>query len=147
MRCEVRSVLSIPSEHAWQLLIERSCLVKVCLPLVRFEFLGELKPEKLWIQGQMVRCNCFIFGFLPTGTRELFFERIDAKKMEIQTREKDPLIKKWDHLMAIKDLGQGKSSISDSIEIDAGAMTFVVWLWAQWLYRHRHRRWKNYVAL
>jgi hypothetical protein len=32
---------------------------------------------------------------------------------------------------------------SDEIEIEAGWLTFFVWLFAQWFYRHRQRKWRN----
>jgi hypothetical protein len=72
----------------------------------------------------------------------LHFEKIDHNNYEIQSREHDPLIARWDHLVSVKPLDDGRSILRDMIEIDAGSLTFVVWAWANWFYRHRQHRWR-----
>jgi hypothetical protein len=47
--------------------------------------------------------------------------------------------------MSIKPLGQDRSIYSDVIDIDAGALTVLVWAWASWFYRHRQRRWRAFA--
>jgi hypothetical protein len=84
----------------------------------------------------------FVFGVIPIGVRTLHFEKIDQKNYEIQSREHDPLIARWDHLVSIEPLADAQSIYRDTIDIDAGSLTFVVWAWANWFYRHRQRRWR-----
>jgi hypothetical protein len=72
----------------------------------------------------------------------VLIEKIDQKNYEIQSREHDPLIARWDHLISIKPLDDSRSIYRDSIDIDAGSLTFVVWAGANWFYRHRQRRWR-----
>ncbi len=76
------------------------------------------------------------------GIHTLFFEKIDQTNYEIQSRERDPLVARWDHLVSIKPLDNSRSIYRDTIDIDAGTLTFVVWAWANWFYRHRQRRWR-----
>jgi hypothetical protein len=45
-------------------------------------------------------------------------------------------------VISIKPLDNSRSFYRDTVEIDAGILTFVVWAWANWLYRHRQRRWR-----
>jgi hypothetical protein len=45
-------------------------------------------------------------------------------------------------VISIKPRDDSRSLYRDTIEIDAGILTFVVWAWANWLYRHRQRRWR-----
>jgi hypothetical protein len=66
--------------------------------------------------------------------------------MEIQTRERDPLIQIWDHLIAVKPASGGHTRYSDTVAIDAGIFTLPVWLFAHWFYRHRQRRWRRVAA-
>jgi hypothetical protein len=73
----------------------------------------------------------------------LHFERIDHRNFEIHTRESNPLISRWDHLISIQSAGEDQSIYRDTINIDAGGLTFAVWLWAGWFYRHRQRRWRK----
>ena len=88
----------------------------------------------------------FLFGLIPLGTRLLFFERVDGRAREIQTRENDPLVRNWDHRITIREATGGQTLYSDRIEIDAGLLTPGVWLFAQWFYRHRQRRWQHVAA-
>ena len=69
-------------------------------------------------------------------------ETIDQASYRLQSRERDPLIARWDHLVSIKPLDESRSLYRDTIEIDAGKLTFIVWAWANWFYRHRQRRWR-----
>jgi hypothetical protein len=77
----------------------------------------------------------FAFGVIPIGVRTLHVEKIDQKNYEIQSREHDPLIARWDHLVSIKPLDDTRSIYRDTIDIDAGSLPFVVGAWANC---HRH---------
>ena len=84
-----------------------------------------------------------IVFFVPAmGLASNHAERIDHKNYEIQTREADPLVRRWDHLVSVRPLGENQSIYRDTVDIDAGNLTFVVWAWANWFYRHRQRRWR-----
>ncbi len=90
----------------------------------------------------MIQCKSFVFGVIPIGARTLHFEKVDHKNYQIQSREHDQLITRWDHLIWIKPLDDARSIYRDTIDIDAGNLTFVVGAWANWFYRHRQRRWR-----
>jgi len=83
-----------------------------------------------------------IFGIVPMGVHSVHLEKIDQTKYEIQSREHDPRVAQWDHLISIKPLDESRSIYRDTIEINAGILTIVVWAWANWFYRHRQRRWR-----
>jgi len=73
----------------------------------------------------------------------LNWERIDQEKREIQTREYDAMIRRWDHRLHFEPAGDNKCRYTDDIEIQAGVLTPLVWLWAEWFYRHRQKRWRR----
>jgi hypothetical protein len=87
-----------------------------------------------------VLCRVYVFGFIPIGVRELYFENIDQIARRIVTRESDRLVRSWNHTIAISSLGTNQSVYRDVIYIDAGRLTFLVWVWTSWFYRHRQRR-------
>jgi len=142
MKVFVESVLECPPEAVWREVQTSRLLHEVMHPLARVEPLDEPLPER-WAAAATVRCRLYIFGFVPLGIRTLVFERVDQEAREIQTRECDPLIRRWDHLIRVKPTGDGRTQYSDEIEIDAGGLTLPVWLFAQWFYRHRQRRWRR----
>jgi hypothetical protein len=48
----------------------------------------------------------------------------------------------WNHNISFREVGPGKVSYADEIEIQAGWLTPAIWLFAHLFYRHRQRRWK-----
>ena len=142
MRVVVESVLPCRPELAWEEVQTSRLLVEVARPLVVIRPLpGERLPDR-WHSGGTVGCRSYLFGVVPLGTRGLNFERVDPSTREIQTRESDSLVRRWDHLIRIGDAGEGHCQYRDTIDIEAGWLTPLVWLFAQWFYRHRQRRWR-----
>jgi len=102
---------------------------------------GDTLPE-VWPAGGEIQCRSFLFGIIPFGTRTIRFERIDPVAREIQSREFDRLIARWDHLIRITPVRLGWCRYRDEIVIEAGWRTLIVWMFAQLLYRHRQRKWR-----
>jgi ligand-binding SRPBCC domain-containing protein len=143
MKVSVESVLHCPAEKVWDEVQRSSLLLEVTRPLVRIVPAdGPQFPER-WLEGATVRCKCYLFGIIPLGTHTIFMERIDPVAREIQSRESDPLIRRWDHLVRVRPTGDGRTHYSDAIIIEAGLLTCFVWVFAQWFYRHRQRRWRQ----
>ncbi|MGE0631455.1 MAG: hypothetical protein AB7O96_03545 [Pseudobdellovibrionaceae bacterium] len=136
------SRLDRPAGNVWDLVERSSTLIEVAWPLARIVPVDGKFPER-WIEGTTSQCRSFLFGFFPVGTRRIFFERIDGSSMQLQSRESDPLVKRWDHLISVKPLDESSCVYTDEIEIDAGVITSIVWLWANWFYRHRQARWQK----
>jgi hypothetical protein len=141
MIVDVSTVLNCSAAKAWDEVQKSSLLLYVISPLARVVPIGAPLPER-WSEGLTIRCKSLVFGVIPIGVRTLHFEKIDHKNYELQSREHDPLIARWDHLISIKPLANSRSIYRDTIDIDAGSLTFVVWAWANWFYRHRQRRWR-----
>lgn len=141
MTADVSTILDCSATKAWDEVQKSSLLRHVTWPLARIVSTGAPLPER-WIEGATIRCKLFISGIIPMGVHTLFFERIDPNSYEIQSREHDALVARWDHLISIKPLDASRSIYRDTIQIDAGRLTFVVWAWANWFYRHRQRRWR-----
>jgi hypothetical protein len=141
MIVDVSTVLNCSAAKAWNEVQKSSLLLYVIWPLARVAPTGAPFPER-WSEGLTIQCKSFVFGVIPIGIRTLHFEKIDQKKREIQSREHDPLIARWDHLVSIKPHDESRSIYRDTIDIDAGSLTFVVWAWANWFYRHRQSRWR-----
>lgn len=141
MIVDVSTILDCPAPKAWSEVQKSSLLRYVIWPLARFAPSGVPFPE-CWSEGLTVQGKLFVFGIIPMGVHTVLLEKVDQKHCEIQSRERDPLIRRWDHLISIKALDASRSIYRDTIDIDAGVLTFVVWAWANWFYRHRQRRWR-----
>jgi hypothetical protein len=144
MRAFVQTKLSCAADQAWDRVQTLSLLREVCWPLVTLQpGAGETAIPERWESGATVSLRPRLFGMIPIGTRVLHWENIDAAAREMQTREYDPLIRRWDHRIHVEPVDGGSCSYTDDVEIDAGVLTLPVWLFAQLFYRHRHRRWKR----
>ena len=144
MRVYVKSILDCSPELVWDEVQTSALLVEVAWPLVRLVPTDPPELPRRWDRGRPVRLRSYLFGFIPLGTRTVAFDRIDAERREIETREHDPLIRRWDHTMRVWPIG-GRTLYSDDIEIEAGILTLPVVLFAHWFYRHRQRRWRTVV--
>jgi hypothetical protein len=142
MRVYVESVFNCPPDRAWAEVQRPALLLEVARPLIRLEPEDGPFPER-WQQGATVRFRSYMFCFLPTGTRTVRFESVDQMARQIQTREHDPLIRHWDHLISVRATEDGRTRYSDDIEISGGPFAFCVWAFAMWFYRHRQRRWRR----
>ena len=143
MRVYVRSVLDCSPLMAWNEVRKSSLLIEVMYPIARIEPVDRAEFPDRWVEGETVRCRSYLFGALPLGTRTIFLERIDHSAHEIQSRESDLVVHRWDHLIRIEATAVGQTLYSDSVEIEAGLLTLPVWLFASLFYRHRQRRWRR----
>lgn len=143
MRAYVETVLSCPAEKAWEELQRPALHREIIRPL--FQFVpadGQQFPER-WQEGATMHFKGYLFGIILLGTHTIFLERIDPVAKEIQSRESEPLVRRWDHLIRVRPTSDGQTLYSDEIIIEAGWLTAFVWLFAQWFYRHRQRRWRR----
>jgi len=141
MTVDVSTILDCSGDKAWNEVQKSSLHRHVTWPMTRIVSTGVPFPDR-WIEKSTIKCRLFLFGIIPTGVHTLFFENIDEKKHRIQSREHGSLVARWDHLVSIEPLDGSRSIYRDTIAIDAGPLTFVVWAWANWFYRHRQRRWR-----
>jgi hypothetical protein len=128
---------------AWNAVQTSALLAEISYPLVTF---SAVDPDPLpahWTEAATVRLVSSLFGWIPLGERTLFFEQVSPNTMTIQTRERDPLIQRWDHRIQIHPMGEGLCRYSDAVAIDAGLLTVPIYLFAQLFFRHRHRKWRR----
>jgi hypothetical protein len=145
MRVVVSTILSCSANLAWAEVQSSRLLCEVAWPLVTFRPVdGATFPER-WQAGMEVRCRSRLLGILPLGARHLRFDEVDDKARTIRTHEHDALVQRWDHVIRVDAVSDdsGRTLYSDEIEIQAGALTPLVALFARVFYRHRQRRWRR----
>ncbi len=144
MRVLVQSTLPCDADMAWAEVQTLALLQHICWPLIRLKPASEDEPiPHRWRQGETVRMRPLVFGFLPMGVRRLYWEQVEDQVRCMQTRESDPLIRRWDHRIAVDAIDASTCRYTDDVEVNAGVLTLPVWLFAQCFYRHRQRRWKS----
>jgi hypothetical protein len=146
MRVYVESVWNCDPNFVWDKVQQSATLLTIAWPLIRICPVGTTAFPQLWQRNTTVACKLYLLGFIPLGTRFLTFERIDAAQREIQTREYDLLVRRWDHLIRVESAGPARARYSDTIEVEAGPLTLPVWLFANAFYRYRQWRWRSIAS-
>jgi len=146
VRVYVESIFDCPAHDVWEEVQKPALLVEIARPFAQIRPFDPPAFPPHWELGKTLRCSCRCFGIIPIGVRSVCFNRIDPSQREMETHESDPLIRRWDHLIRVESLLDGRTRYSDRIDIDAGLLTPIVWLSAIVFYRHRQRRWRKLVV-
>jgi hypothetical protein len=87
---------------------------------------AEESPEPKWCSPS---CRCIDTPFTSSEW--------DEQAREIETEEKGGVIRRWHHVLRVEPRSDGSSHYSDTVHVDAGALTPVVAFFGTNLYRYR----------
>jgi hypothetical protein len=139
MRLHVETRLDCPADHAFQAVQSSALLGEICAGWCRFEPVGDETVPATWAAGGHFRLKPYIFGVLPSGVHEFKVVRIDHAAREMHFSEHDAVVSRWEHLIRVRPAAAG-CIYSDTIDLDAGLLTPVVFLWSKAFYTARQRR-------
>jgi hypothetical protein len=149
------------------MLIERSCLLPcsprrcfaeaesprllryVSRPLVCFVAIDPPAFPERW-EERNYRVGLRILGWIPFGSQVIGISRGDFSdnesgfRAQLRDNGHSAIVSKWDHWITVESAPEG-CRYTDRIEIEAGALTPLVWAFAWVFYRHRQRRWQRLV--
>lgn len=137
----VSTELEAPADLVWVATKRSSTLLHVSRGMLGFARVDRL-PEK-WREGDVVRTRLVFFNILPAWAHELRIARVDERNREIYSNESDALVPVWNHRIRVEEISPSRCRYTDEIEIRAGFLTPVVWLYAHIFYRYRQRRWRR----
>lgn len=132
-------------DEVWEFAMQSATLHHVAAPLLRFEAEGPPLPRR-WREGAWRVQLRGPLG-LPLGWQEIRVSFPDAPPPLRRIRDEGcgALTRRWDHLIEIAPDGDG-TRYTDTVEIEAGALTPLVALAARGLYAHRQRRWRRMLS-
>ena len=131
------SVFPAPRDEVLSRLRRLETLQYIAAPYAAFTPVGEA-ADFTWEAGAVSEYRFKLFGIIPFSIHTIRIERFDQDG--IQSREHNPHVPVWDHLIILKDLGD-RTEYTDEVVIHAGWKTVFVWLWAKAFYAHRQRKW------
>lgn len=150
MRVEHTILLSCTPEQCFAEVQTPRLMLHISRPFVRFSPVEPSVLPERWEQKEYL-VSIYLFGFLPIGKQLLNISGRDRSNefrrfyVELRDNGRGSMMSKWDHLITIQSSGQ-RCSYTDHVEIEAGLLTPLVWLFAWLYYRHRQRRWQRFVA-
>ena len=96
-----------------------------------------------WRSGEVVTGWLFLFHVVPFSHHRIQVMEIDHEAMTFKAHERGGLLRAWVHSFSVVAEGPAVCRYTDTVEIDAGALTPAVTFLARWFYRYRHRRWRK----
>lgn len=126
---------SAQSARVWAMATDFEALKEVSRRIVTFDGV----PKGRTKAGQAFDVRVSLFGFLPWQDYHMEVVELDEANMLIRSSERGAGVKSWSHTMQVSPCPDGGTTLSDTIEIDAGWLTPVFAAWARFLYRARHK--------
>lgn len=145
MTVRVSTELKASADHVWERLLQK----KTFLYLIRGWLVIENSqtwPDTLFLQGSSFLMKIRLFGRGPLTSQEVRIVRVDESAREIVTDESSRIVRTWKHRMNVDALPENRSRYTDCVDINAGLLTPVVWIFASLFYRARQRRWRHLLA-
>lgn len=128
--------LPIDTERAWSLLTKTA--VQMHLSRGFFTYGDQLPAHRA--EGFEAASRLKLLGVLPAWVHHQRFARVDDQDHELLVEEWGGPYRTWNHLMRLDALSADCCRFVDQIEIDAGTITPLVWLFARSLCRRRTKR-------
>ncbi len=141
-RVELETSLPCSLGAAWEAVQQRTLLEYVTHPLLKImPPTLEASPNRFY-EGTF-HMRLYLFGFLPLGRHTIRVIKLDADSYELVTEESGTLLTGWNHRITLRTDPSGRTLYRDALELDAGRLTPVVWLFAEVFYRYRQARWRK----
>lgn len=150
MVVEITTKLDIAPQRVWQEVQTAQLLTHITAPLITFEPVEPRVLPTTW-QEQNYLVTMKLFGFIPFGKQYINIsipQRVHGPGQHLyQIRDNGygDVIAKWDHLITIKETADGMTDYTDRVEIRAGVLTPLIWLFATIFYRYRQHRWRKLI--
>jgi hypothetical protein len=140
MTVRLTSELPAPAERVWGLLLRRNTFLYITQRMMSYSDTDRW-PETLFSPGIVLTTRVRLFGLGPPSHHEVRVVRVDETERVIETQENGRLVGTWNHQMHVEVLSDAESRYTDRVELRAGLLTPVAWLFAYMFYRGRQRRW------
>ena len=143
MIARITTHLPCTEDELWARLAQPRSLQYVAAPILGFRAEHPGAFEQPWEVGRSYTLKLYLLNVIPLGRHVIELEQLDREANTIVSRERGLMAPVWNHRITFEQSAPGEVRYTDEIEIKAGLLTPVVWLFAQFFYRHRQRRWKR----
>lgn len=142
MLARISTHFACTASELWQRLSKPESLRFVASPIMGFEPIEPGVLGREWETGRDYPLQLYFLHFIPLGRHTIRLLKVDRDQNLISSRESGLLAPVWNHDISFQEIKPGLVSYTDEIDIQAGWLTPLIWLFAQLFYRHRQRRWK-----
>ncbi|NLU82131.1 hypothetical protein [Rhodococcus sp. HNM0569] len=132
------SELPLPAESAAALARKPALMQYVMSPILQLR--GLRVPDRIG-EGTEASARLWWFGVIPAWTHRLTVVRLSGT--EIRSRERGGPVRVWNHRLVFEPIDEHTCRYTDEIELEDGVRGAPVRLFAEIMFRHRHRRWRT----
>lgn len=123
-----------------------SLLHHVSSPLITFSPIEGSFPDE-WMTGTFWT-RIYLFGILPFPKQAIVITlKQEEGKFTLQDSGFSSLIMKWDHKITVSSLSQNEVTYQDTVDIRAGLITPMIWLFSYVLFSYRQYRLRRLVKM
>lgn len=146
-RTRIRRSTDLPlaAERACELAQNPAMFAFVVRPVLRVSGLPETfapaEEEAVRSGERELTARLWWLGVLPGWRHRL--RVVAATATELRTRERGGPVRAWNHTLTFEPTGERSCRYTDTVELDAGPLTPLVWCFAQGLFRWRQARWRQ----
>lgn len=140
----VSTTLRASPDLVWRAVKRPETLRRVARGLLSFDAVGDW-PEQ-WQPGDCVTARLRLFHVLPLWKHRIVIQQVDEGGRAIRSEECGGPVTTWSHVIRVTQRFGGMCHYTDEIEIRAGLLTPLMWLFAHGFYRYRQWRWRSVVA-
>ncbi len=135
---KVTSIFPANRKTVHTLLQSFDILRQITYPYITFKPLNEGKDFQ-WEIGKTFVFKTKLLGFIPFGTHRI--KIIEFNDHLVRSNETNTFVKVWNHDIILREVGKNFTEYTDRVEIRAGIITNIVYIWANSFYRHRQDKW------
>lgn len=146
MQVSLQTTLEAPPDKVWEAVKQVDTLLYVTRGMLGFRPTpSNTTPFQgaRWRTGDTVEVRLWLLNLVPMWTHSLRVARIDEAAREIESHERGGVVIRWNHLIQVERLPDGRARYTDQLDIRAGVLTAAVVLFAQLFYRYRQMRWRK----
>lgn len=148
MRFTLSTILACPADRVWAEVLRPRLLDYVAHPVLRFSPVDPPQFPQEWRPGEYVVALRLV-GVVPLGTQTIgisFPPPVRPGERVLHDAGRSALIAVWDHRITVAPADAGTTRYTDTLRIEAGLLTPLIWTWARLFFGHRQRRWRRLVA-
>ena len=124
-------------DRLWASAVDLADLRTVCRGLIGFD--DRVPATGRIHEGDVFVTDVRLFGRLPAQTYRMDVAELSDRDRRFRSEESGAGVTRWSHVCTVTQTATG-ARLTDSIDIEAGAMTPLMALWARLLYHIRGRR-------
>ena len=139
----LRLQLEVDADSVWNALRSPASMTDLYAPLLTMASADSVPLPPRWNDGATAEVQLMACGVVPGGRQRIDIRLRRRGGVRILEDHGAPtsgpltVITSWRHRMAVEEIGPGRTLYRDRLDIEAGALTPLLWIgfWAMWRWR------------